>query len=194
MASRTDDLAAVVEESRAGGSGFRHRVEDDGHRLELWGALPRSWAGNLALHAFARQLSIDSADAVETSPRRWAARFHVAQSDAFGQPLEGDFMQMARRPPRFIPALPVSEVVIDISQPLDESGRVIAWVHGQDSIGLLAQLLERFDSLGLEPSRFALRTAHGQVRDCFWLVPTASRNERLGRSAKTPSLRLGPTR
>ena len=164
-------------------------------------AVPRAWAGNLALHCFASGLDIAEADALRLAGNRWAASFllrPVGPSGSIGSigsigpagpvdptlrsgasgatdtdrgRLGGDFLLMARRAPRLVPTLPEPEVHVAAALSREQPGCVFAHVTGQDSIGLLAELLRRFERVGLCPRQLCLRSDEDGIRDWFWLEP-----------------------
>ena len=75
---------------------------------------------------------------------------------------------MARRAPRVVPPLPEPNVEISL-QEAHRWGSVIARVTGKDTIGLLAEVLRRFDEWALRLREFSIRTVHDDVDDWFWL-------------------------
>ena len=152
------------------GDGFDCFREGAAYRLNLWGALPPAWAGNLALHCFASGLEIVTGDARRNRGSFWVATF-LLQATEPSTPVRGrDFLQMARRAPRAVPSLPEPQVEIDIRRS-ERTQSVYAHVHGRDSIGLLGEVLRRFGKLGLQPRQFTLHTHDAEVRDWFWLEP-----------------------
>lgn len=164
-------LEPIVERCEHLRSGFEFVRAGDCHRASLWGALPRSWEGNLALHFFALGYSIRCGDAMRVSGDHWAARFDVVAVHEERDSPSGDLLAMARRVPRLVPPLPEPQVEVSFAHSSEAPGRVYAHVRGRDSIGLLAVLVRRFETRGLTPRRFSLRSAGGEVRDWFWLEP-----------------------
>jgi len=176
MACNRPVLESVLERCRAGGEGFDCFAEGGRHRLQLYGALPRAWAGNLGLQCFASRIDIESADAMRISSNRWAASFVLNLAGADASAVRSDFMMMARREPRIVPVLADPDIEVAVVE--DQSGSVLASVTGKDSTGLLAEVLRRFESFGLSPRRFSLRSEAGLVNDWFWLdLPTTSISE-----------------
>jgi hypothetical protein len=176
-------LESVLARCDGGEDGFECVSESGQYRLQLWGMLPRAWAGNLALHCFASGLDITAADALRLAGNRWAASFLLrpaggtngtdgagATGPARGRPV-GDFLRMARRAPRLVPTLPEPEVHVAMASSRERPGCVFAHVTGQDSIGLLAELLRRFEAFGLCPRQLCLRSDEDGIRDWFWLEP-----------------------
>lgn len=172
------EFEVLVARCLSGSEGSSHWESGSSHQLEMWGPLPDSWAGNFALHCFGRGITIKAGDAIEVSTGRWAARFELAQVREPGVALEGDFMWMARRPPRGVPMLPAPEVVVEVSDASSDEELLLAQVRGRDSIGLLADVLRRFGALGLAPRRFSLRSDGGCVFDHFWLEQVAAATPR----------------
>lgn len=164
-------LGPILERCERSRSGFEFVRASDCHRAFLWGALPRDWEGNLALHFFASGYDIRSADAIRVSADHWAARFDVVSVDARRDAPSGDLLAMARRVPRLVPSLPDPGVEISYCESGVEPGCIYAHVRGHDSIGLLAILIRRFAERGLMARRFSLRSEGGEVRDWFWLEP-----------------------
>ena len=85
---------------------------------------------------------------------------------------------MARRAPRVVPPLPEPDVEIALQEVPHGSSSVIARVTGKDTIGLLAEVLRRFDATGLRLREFSVCTIHEDVDDWFWLERRASLAER----------------
>ena len=186
------EFEVLVARCLSGGEGSSHWESGSSHQLEMWGPLPDSWAGNFALHCFGRGIMIESADAIEVSAGRWAARFQLAQVREQGVALEGDFMWMARRPPRGVPMLPAPEVVVEISDASLDDDLLLAEVRGSDAIGLLADVLRRFGALGLAPRRFSLRSNDGYVSDHFWLQQVSVASSGPAVSVSRPERSRGP--
>lgn len=171
-ASVLDPIVARCERSR---SGFEFVRLGGCHRASLWGALPRGWEGNLALHFFALGYSIRSADAMRVGGDQWAARFDVMAVDSRHDGPTGDVLAMARRSPRLVPPLPEPQVEVTLSDGQDDSRHAFAHVAGRDSVGLLAVLIRRFEASGWRARRFSLRSDGGEVRDWFWLERDSAR-------------------
>ena len=169
-------LESVVERCRIEEEGYDCFREGRAHRLQIWGQLPRGWVGNLSLHLFASGLTILSGDALRegTEGAGWAASFLLRPEDPEAT-IRHDFLRMARRAPSAIPALPAPSISTSVRFSRSCPGTLHAHVRGSDSIGLLAELLRRFDLFGLQPRQFVLRSKGDEVRDWFWLEPTAPR-------------------
>lgn len=161
-------LESILDRCREGGDGSDCFREGPATRVRLWGTLPPGWAGHLALHACALGLEIVSGDAIRIDTR-WAATFLVRTADARAGAIRHDFLRMARRAPRVVPPLPQPEVEIALEIASDASCGLVARVTGKDTIGLLADVLRRFDAWELCPREFSLRTERGEVEDWFWL-------------------------
>lgn len=195
----------LLERCRTRGDGFSCRESGECVQVELWGALPPAWAGNLSLHCFASGLDIESADAVQALSNRWAARFVMRRTRDRSAHAGADFLAMARRAPRAVPQLPEPRIDVRIVRSREVPGGVFAEVTGEDSIGLLAELLRRFDAFGLQPRQFALASVGEGVRDWFWLdaggavgaavgggVPVAAAND-LSSAPPSDAVLRGPT-
>jgi hypothetical protein len=163
-------LEPIAERCLGGGDdGSDCFREGDAYRVRLWGVLPDGWSGNFALHAFALGLEIVSGDAICLGRGRWAATFLLRGSDPRASVARHDFLLMARRAPRVVPPLPAPCVEISIEEAADGVSDVMARVTGKDEIGMLAEVLRRFEALALRPCEFSIRTIHGGVDDWFWL-------------------------
>ena len=162
-----DDVLARAEHPE---DGFECRPDGRAHRLELWGHLPPAWAGHLSMHMYTSGVAIVSGEAVRTRAGTWAARLLLRTTEPTER-LRFDFLTMARRGPRLVPALPGPLLTISTTPSEEAPGSAFARVRGKDSVGLLAEVLRRFASLDLQPRRFVLRTTGEDVDDWFWLVP-----------------------
>ena len=74
-----------------------------------------------------------------------------------------------------VPDLPRPLVRISARLSNDSPGNVYAQVTGKDSVGLLAEIVRRFESCDLQPRRLVLRTRGEEVEDWFWLEPKDDR-------------------
>lgn len=166
-------LESIVDRCQLGGDGSDWFAEGSAYRVQLWGILPEGWAGNFALHACALGLEIVSGEGICIVSARWAATFVVRTADPNARMACHDFLHMARRAPRVMPQLPEPEIEIELSEARDGSGNVIGRVRGKDTIGLLAEVLSRFDAADLRPLEFSIRTVHEQVDDWFRLAKKA---------------------
>jgi hypothetical protein len=162
-------LESILDRCREGGDGSDCFREGPACRVRLWGGLQTGWAGHLALHACALGLEIVSGDAIRLDGARWAATFLVRTADARASAVHHDFLRMARRAPRVVPPLPKPEVEIALEIASDVSTGLVARVTGKDTMGLLAEVLRRFEAWELCPREFSLRTERGEVEDWFWL-------------------------
>jgi hypothetical protein len=164
-------LDSVIERAELGGAGADCHPEGDRHRLQLWGRLAPGRAGNLMLHTFIAGLHIESGEAIRTRQGFWAANFLLRPKERV-EHLRHDFLNMARRAPRPLPDLRTPIVTIAAELLHDSPGHVYARVRGKDSVGLLAYVLRRFESVRLQLRRFVLRTEGEEVKDWFWLEPS----------------------
>jgi hypothetical protein len=83
-----------------------------------------------------------------------------------------DFLHMARRAPRVVPQLPEVDIEIALDEAPDGATGVVARVTGKNTIGLLAEVLRRFEASALRPREFSIRTINDEVDDWFWLQRT----------------------
>ena len=162
-------LEPIVDRCRLSDDGSDSFIEGSAHRVRLWGSLPEGWAGNFALHACALGIEIVSGEAICIGSGRWAATFLVRPADPHARMARHDFLHMARRAPRVVPPLPEPEIQIAVQEDPHGSGSVIARVTGKDTIGLLAEVLRRFDAWELRVCELSIRTIHEDVDDWFWL-------------------------
>jgi hypothetical protein len=162
-------LEPIVDRCRRGDDGSACLPEGNAYRVVLWGRLPEGWAGNFALHACALGLEVVSGEAACVGSSRWAAIFVVRTADPHARMACHDFLHMARRAPRVMPTLPEPDIEISLREASDGSDAVIGRVRGKDTIGLLAEVLRRFDAASLRPREFSIRTIHGEVDDWFTL-------------------------
>jgi hypothetical protein len=172
-------LEPIVERCRNSDDGSDCFREGSAYRVRLWGGLPDGWAGNFALHACALGLEIVSGEAICVDSARWAASFVLRTADPRARMARHDFLHMARRAPRVVPPLPEPDVEIALQEAPHRPDSVIARVTGKDTIGLLAEVLRRFDAWGLRLHEFSIRTIHDDVDDWFWLerrTPPAERS------------------
>ena len=171
-------LEPIVDRCRHSDDGSDCFREGNAYRVRLWGGLPEGWAGNFALHAYALGLEIIAGEAICIGCARWAATFIVRPADPRVRMARHDFLRMARRAPRVVPPLPEPDVEIVLQEDREGSSSVVARVTGKDTIGLLAEVLRRFDAMGLRLREFSVRTIHEDVDDWFWLERRASVAER----------------
>lgn len=170
MPEREFVLDSVLERTGLETDGFDCFREGAGYRLQLWGRLPSNWAGHLALHAYVAGIQVVTGDAMRTAQGIWASSFLLRTANRRDQ-IPFDFLNMARRGPRLIPEFPEPNVTVGIRFSHESPGDVFAQANGQDSVGLIAQLLRRFAQQGLRPRRFVLRTHGKEIEDWFWLEP-----------------------
>ena len=168
-------LEALFERCARGDDGFDCFREGDAYRVRLWGGLPEGWTGNLALHAGALGLDILSGEASCVRGGRWAATFVVRTADPRARMARHDFLHMARRAPRVVPPLPEPQLRIALEPAPGSASGIVARVTGKNTIGLLADVMRRFDASSLRPREFSIRTIRDEVDDWFWLEPTSRR-------------------
>jgi hypothetical protein len=161
-------LHPIIDRYRRDGDGSDCFREGDACRVRLWGRLPPAWAGNLALHACGLGLEIVSGDATRIGAAHWAATFLLRSADPRAKIARHDFLLMARRAPVLVPRLPEPNIEVAIEEAGPDAS-LLAHVRGKDSIGLLAELLRRFEAFGLRPRELSLRTENGEIDDRFWL-------------------------
>jgi len=153
---------------------FAHHADSgagdgDVWRLELWGALPVGWAGNLSLHCYAVGLGIEEGEARRVDAGRWAAAFRL-RAEKEATPEGQDFLHMATRRPRM--AIAASDVaLLEARVRPGPGGEVLeVVVRAPDRLGLLAWLLGRFALFGLHPTGLSVRTVRGEAEDRFRLA------------------------
>lgn len=168
MQSRLDP---GLERSGIGKDGFRCFREGAGYRVDLWGSFPQRWPRNLAQHCAAAGIEIVSGEALREGVRRWSASFEIRSSDGQDRTPGLDFLAAAQVPPRIPPELPDQELTVSVALGQNSPGMVFAHVEGKDTIGLLAEVLRRFECFDLVPRQFSLHTVEGGVLDWFWLEP-----------------------
>ncbi len=151
-------------------------------QLELWGSLPPSWAGSLALHCAGVGIDIVEGSGCRIEAARWAARFVLSPGRGHATPGRGDaelhafdFLRMARRRPSgamhaALPRLESFEIVR-----LPGSGGFEVSVRGFDEPGFLAGVLERFALFGLHADRFIVGSEGELAADWFVLRTTGGR-------------------
>lgn len=168
MTQTEEAIQRVLRRAEEEPDGFHCEREGTAHRVDLWGRLPEHWAGNLALHAAAGGIQLIAGDAVRLSRGQWGASFLVEAADPKVS-LQHDFLTMSRRQPRGTPTLEAPTISIGLRVSETDPGDVYARVVGKNSVGLVAQVLERFDRYDLRPKRFVVRTRGDEVEDWFWL-------------------------
>jgi len=193
--------AALLERARVCRSaGFELDEAGAGvFRLEVAGPLPPAWCGHLFAQCAAAGLSVLDGQARRVAPGRWAGAFRVVPI-APGVNVRGfDFAHMARRPTRRWArpdALPLGRTVL--ARDPAEDGALRVDVEGDDQVGFLASLIERFALFGLYPVRLAVATRDGRVCDRFWLTGAggtgASEEAERALAETLAPLRAGPWR
>jgi len=162
QARRSEKTEAVC--ARAGGR----------WQLELWGSLPPTWVGSLALHCSGVGIDIAEGRGCRVGVSRWAARF-VLKAPRGGPELHAfDFLRMARRRPSgamtsVMPRLDAFEIVrgaagIEVS------------VRGRDEPGFLAGVLQRFALFGMHADRFSVGSEGERAVDWFVVKAVGGRD------------------
>lgn len=163
---RLDAIAAraVAEEGRAG---CTLEPQIGGARIEIWGALPLTWCGNLALHCHAASVNVVELDARRLARGRWAVSGLLAACSADARIAARDFLAMARHRPALVPSQPRIRIG---GFELGEAKQGVAplRVRAQDRLGLLAGLCDAIVSCGLRPRELWIRTRAGWAED--WIL------------------------
>ncbi len=134
-------------------------------RVELTGALPPGWCGNLAGALSKRGVSILRGNA-ERQGDSWSVVLEVAAEDGT-DPRELDFAALASEAtPEVEGSLRLESFVLNLPR---RGAAVELTVRGPDRRGFLATLLDRLATLGLFPERISVETVHGMASDTFWL-------------------------
>jgi hypothetical protein len=162
-------LRSILDRCEYGGDGYDCFREGSAYRVRLWGILPASWPGSLALHASVLRIEVVSCDAARIGAAQWAAALLLRGADPRTRLRGYDFLQMARRVPRLLTGLPEPDFEIAVDKTFEDSSVVVAHVTGRDAFGLRAATLRRIETLSLRPRELSLRTIDGQVDDRFWL-------------------------
>jgi hypothetical protein len=164
-ATTLGSLIERLEDARA--PGFACAREGMGFRLEIWGAFPPDWCGNLSLQCYAARLSVVSGEARRVRASHWAGRF-LLRTAGGESPQSLDFVRMAQRRPQAM--LAPGEMAIDalrIERAGDGAGAEVR-LAAPDRLGFLAYVLDRFAFCGLHPHALALHTSPaGRVDDWF---------------------------
>lgn len=158
--------------------------------LELWGALPVGWAGNLAQNCAVARMSVREGEAVRLAPGRWAGVFRLAPDATAVAARQFDFAAMSLRRPRgFGPRgdARLDKAALEIDP---RSVQVVAVVEAEDRLGLLGFVLAEFASLGLFPDRLSVHTRGSRVRDRFVLTGVGG-SPPSARAVRSLEVRLG---
>ena len=141
---------------------------------------PARWCANLSLHCFGAGLGIVDAEAQRIGASRWIGVFTLRAVAPVAEPPSLDLLRMATRRPQLAPVDVVLDAfAVELSSAIPRELRVR--IAAPDRLGLLAALFERFDALGLEPTRVSVATLGGLAVDAFRLAGRPG--TRLGRPA-----------
>jgi hypothetical protein len=162
QARRTEKTEAVC--ARAGGH----------WQLELWGSLPPTWAGSLALHCSGVGIDIAEGRGCRVGALRWAARFALKPPRGGPELHAFDFLRMARRRPSgamnsALPRLDTFEIV-------RSTAGIEVSVRGRDEPGFLAGVLQRFALFGMHADRFVVGSEGERASDWFLVKAIGGRD------------------
>lgn len=178
-------LAAVVERAarRKREAGCETQSEPGGTRVHLWGILPFSWCGHLALHCHVARVNILDVDARHRGHGHWIASLLLEAASPESQIGSRDFLAMARHRPALVPSQPRIELEsFDLagvragaapsggSGSGDEESEPFAQlrVRARDRLGLLAGVFQAIQACELRPRELWIRTRDGWAED--WIV------------------------
>jgi hypothetical protein len=136
--------------------------------LSIWGDLGLGWFGKLSMALARRGMSIQDAQATRIAHDSWTGRLELLTGKANVDPYTLDYLALAREPaggedtgaePR------LSRTRIERSS----AGTLELTFSADDQLGLLANLLDRLEFLGLFPERLRVTTQGERVDDTLWL-------------------------
>ncbi|HEU4430786.1 MAG TPA: hypothetical protein VFT98_18640 [Myxococcota bacterium] len=162
QARRTEKSEAVC--ARAGGR----------WQLELWGSLPPTWAGSLALHCSGVGIDIAEGCACRVGPSRWAARFALKAPRGGPELHAFDFLRMARRQPSG--AMSSAMPRLDAFEIVRGAAGIEVSVRGRDEPGFLAGVLQRFALFGMHAERLSVGSEGERAVDWFVVKATGGRD------------------
>ena len=167
--------------------GFEVRhLTPDRLRLQIWGALPETWAAALSSGLYAAGLCIGRAWARRVEAESWLGEFELEAPGASDAPLCLDYLEFARRP---LDALATPEPRVTRyhrSLTAKHGGSLFLEVRASDQPGFLGGLLSRIGALGVHPEEMIVDTRGVPVLDRFFLkdaygrVPDPARRHALG--------------
>jgi hypothetical protein len=140
--------------------------------LSIWGDLGLGWFGKLSMALARRGMSIQDAQAARIAHDSWTGRLELLTGNANVDPYTLDYLALAREPgrredmdgePRF------SRARVERSS----TGTLELRFSAEDQLGLLANLLDRLEFLGLFPERLQVTTQGERVDDTLWLRAVA---------------------
>ncbi|MHA7838365.1 MAG: hypothetical protein ACX98W_13000 [bacterium] len=165
-----ETLAAVVERAaiRERAAGCESESEGGRTRVHLWGVLPFSWCGHLALHCHAAGVSILEVDARHVERGRWIASILLESHSPEARVSSRDFLAMARHRPGLVPMQPrIESLSFDLGEAEREPVARLR-LRARDRLGLLAGVLQGILSCDLRPRELWIRTCEGWAED--WIV------------------------
>jgi tetratricopeptide (TPR) repeat protein len=185
---RVDMRAAELRAPPAGCRAFHltRLAGGDLWSLSIRGAFPSRWCGNFSVNCFGVGIDIQRCDARRFGFIRWSAVLVLDAAQAASQPASMDFLRMCLRRPALHPAATEVRIHGFRLAPAGPSHEIAVEVRAPDRLGLLAVLLDRFEALGLVPSRIHATSGDGLARDHFRLTgqtgaPTRVTREELAR-------------
>ena len=144
-------------------------------RVRLQGAFLPGWAGNLTAGLAELGINVHRAHAVGSATGVWAGEFEVERTPTAVLLTELDFARLADRDRRTPVDLPLAITFARAELVADHDGSLLVEVEGNDRIGFLAALLDRFAFLSLFPAEFHASTVGRTVSDRFWLMSAGRR-------------------
>ncbi len=138
--------------------------------VSLWGDLGLGWFGRLSTALARRGISIQNAQATRVADDNWTGELELLTAHATVDPYALDYLALAKE-----------REVGQQGEPRLERARVERSSTGTlelrfsavDRLGLLSNLLDRLEFLGLFPERLQVATHGDRVDDTLWLRAVA---------------------
>jgi hypothetical protein len=137
--------------------------------LELEGAVPTGWIGNLSMGLAEAGISIRSGAARSDSLGRWLARLELCRTPGGKDPASLDLEELASRPSGAGFATRIEILEYSLARDLERAALLRLDVCGRDRLGFLAALLRRLAFFALFPVELELETEAGRAIDRLWL-------------------------
>jgi hypothetical protein len=137
--------------------------------VELEGAVPTGWLGNLSMGLAEAGISILSGSARSDAPGDWFARLALRRTPGGRDPASLDLEQLASRPSGagFTTRIEIFEY--SITRDASRGALLLLCVCGRDRLGFLAALLRRLAFFALFPVALELETQDERALDRLWL-------------------------
>lgn len=166
MSSASDSAAASPVNGFKVGAGTTADVS-----VSLWGDLGLGWFGRLSTALARRGISIQDAQATRVADHDWTGKLELLTANATVDPYALDYLALTKE----------RETVDQHGEPRLERARVDRSSTGTlelrfsalDQLGLLSNLLDRLEFLGLFPERLKVTTDGDRVEDTLWLRAVA---------------------